>query len=88
MELEKLLDSIKTEFTKEIDKRNELLDKVAKLQKDNEQLEQDLKFYRSIFTMNQDVCAKCMFNGECISAGRVDGKELCSSFHAKLERKK
>lgn len=88
MKIEKLLESIKTEFTKELDNHKELLDKIEELQKDNKQLEQDLKFYRSIFKMNKDVCAKCMFNDECISAGRVDGKELCSSFHAKPERKK
>lgn len=82
MNIEKLLESIRTEFTKELDKRKELLDKVAELQEDNKQLEQGLKFYRSIFKMNKDVCEKCMFNDECISAGIVDGKELCSSLHA------
>lgn len=88
MTLEKLLDSIKNEFMKELDKRKELLDKIEKLQKDNDQLERDLKAYRSLYTMKNEVCGKCMFADECIDENRVEGKSLCSSFHAKLERKK
>ena len=83
MTLEKLLDSIKNEFMKELDKRKELLDKIEKLQKDNDQLERDLKAYRSFYPMKNEVCGRCMFADECIDENRVEGKSLCASFHAK-----
>ena len=85
MTLEESLDFIRTEFLKELDKRKELLDEIAELQEDNEQLRRDLRAYRSIFTMKNEVCGKCAFADECLDENRVEGKRLCSSFHAKLE---
>lgn len=85
MALEELLDFIRTEFLKELDKRKELLDEIVELQKENEQLMRDLKAYRSFYPMKNEVCGKCMFADECSDENRVEGKRLCSSFHAKLE---
>lgn len=85
MEIEKLLNNIKTEFMKELDKRKDLLDKIARLQNENEQLKQDLKAYRAIYKMKNEVCEKCVFADECLDANRVDGQRLCTSFHAKLK---
>ena len=85
MTLEESLDFIRTEFLKELDKRKELLDKIAELQKKNEQLKRDLKAYRSFYPMKNEVCGKCMFADECYEENRVEGKRFCSSFHAKLE---
>ena len=85
--LEKSFNFIRTEFMKELDKRKELLDKIAKLQKENEQLMRDLKAYRSFYPMKNEVCGKCMFADECIDENRVEGKKFCSSFHAELESK-
>lgn len=85
MTIEKSLDSIRNEFMNELDKNNKMLDKIKELQKENEQLERDLKAYRSLYTMKNEVCGRCMFADECIDANRVEWRRLCSSFHAKLE---
>ena len=85
MTLEESFNFIKEEFQKELDKRKELLDKIAKLQKKNEQLERDLKAYRSFYPMKNEVCGMCEFADECVDENRVEGKRFCSSFHAKLE---
>lgn len=85
MTIEEAFNFIRTEFMKELDKRKELLDKIAELQEDNEQLKRDLKTYRSFYPMKNEVCGKCMFADECLDENRVEGKRLCSSFHAKFE---
>lgn len=85
MTLEESFNFIKEEFMKELKKREELLDKIAKLQKKNEQLERDLKAYRSFYPMKNEVCGRCMFADECVDENRVEGKRFCSSFHAILE---
>lgn len=85
MTLEESFNFIKEEFRKELDKRNELLDKIAELQEENEQLKRDLNAYRSFYPMKNEVCGKCMFADECSDENRVEGKRFCSSFHAKLE---
>lgn len=85
MTLEESLNIIRTEFLMEIEKREELLDKIAELQEDNEQLKRDIKAYRSFYPMKNEVCGKCVFADECSDENRVEGKSLCSSFHAKLE---
>lgn len=85
MTLEESLDFIRTEFLKELDKRKELLDEIAELQEDNEQLKRDLKAYRSFYLMKNEVCGKCEYADECIDENRAEGKRFCSSFHAKLE---
>ena len=54
MTLEEALDCIRSEFINELDKRKELLDKIKKLQIDNEGLRRDLKAYRSFYTMKND----------------------------------
>lgn len=83
MKFEKLLDLIRGEFLKELAKRKELLDKIAELQEINNQLYRDLKVYRSLYTMKNEVCGMCAFADECIDEKRVEGKSLCTSFHAK-----
>ena len=83
--IEESLDFIRAEFLKEFYKRKGLLDKIENLQEENEQLNRDLKSYRSFYPMKNEVCGRCMFADECSDANRVDGKRLCSSFHAKLE---
>ncbi len=85
MTLEESFNSIKEEFQKELDKRKELLDEISKLKRENEQLERDLKAYRSFYPMKNEVCGMCEFADECIDENRVEGKIFCSSFHAKLE---
>lgn len=85
MTLEESLDFIRTEFLKELDNRKELLDKIAELQKKNDQLKRDLKAYRSFYPMKNEVCGKCMFADECSDENGVEGRRFCSSFHAKLE---
>lgn len=85
MTLEESLNFIRTEFLKELDKRKELLDEIAELQEENEQLKRDLKAYRSFYQMKNEVCGKCMFADECSDENRVEWKRFCSSFHAKLE---
>lgn len=85
MTLEESLDFIRTEFLKELDKRKKLLDEIVELQEDNEQLERDLKAYRSFYPMKNEVCGMCEFADECIDANRVEGKRFCSSFHATHE---
>lgn len=82
---EESLDFIRTEFMRELQKRKELLDKISELQEENEQLERDLKAYRSFYPMTNEVCRKCMFADECLDAYRFVGKRFCSSFKAKLE---
>ena len=57
MTLEESLDFIRTEFLKELDTRKELLDEIAELQEDNEQLKRDLKAYRSFYPMKMK-CAE------------------------------
>lgn len=85
MTLEETFNFIRTEFMKELDKHKELLDKITELQENNKQLKRDLKAYRSFYHMKNEVCGKCMFSDECFDENRVEGKRLCSSFHAKLE---
>lgn len=85
MTLEESLDFIRTEFLKELDKRKDALEKIAELQEYKEQLKRDLKAYRSIYPMKNEVCGKCALADECPDANRVEGEKLCSSFHAKLE---
>lgn len=85
MTFEESLDFIRTEFLKELDKRKELLDKIAELQIEYEQLKHDFTTYRSFYPMKNEVCGKCMFADECSDVNRVDGKRFCTSFHAKLE---
>lgn len=83
--IEESLDFIRTEFLKELDKRKDLLDDIAELQEENEQLKRDIKAYRSFYPMKNEVCGRCMFADECYDENRVEGKRFCSSFHAKLE---
>lgn len=83
--IEESLDLIRAEFMKEFDKRKELLDKIAELLEENDQLKRDIKAYRSFYPMKNEVCRKCMFADECYDENRVEGKRFCSSFHAKLE---
>lgn len=85
MTLEESLNFIRSEFLKELDKRKELLNKIAELQNDNTQLIRDLKAYRSLYPMKNEVCERCWFADECIDVNRVEGKALCTSFHSKLE---
>lgn len=85
MTLEESFNFIKDEFQKELDKRKELLDKIAELQNKNEQLNRDLKAYRSFYPMKNEVCRMCEFADECVDASRVEGKRFCSSFQAKVE---
>ncbi len=85
MTLEESFNFIKEEFQKELDKRKELLDKVAELQRENETLKRDIAAYHSIYPMKNEVCGMCEFADECIDENRVEGKRLCASFHAKLE---
>lgn len=82
MGFEDLIYCIRVEFLKEHDKRKDLLDKIAELQDEIEQLNRDLKAYRSFYPMKNEVCEKCMFADECIDENRVEGKLFCSSFHA------
>ena len=85
MTLEESFNFIKEEFQKELDKRKDLLDEISKLKRENEQLERDLKAYRSFYPMKNEVCGMCEFADECVDENRVEGKRFCSSFHAKLE---
>lgn len=56
MNLEESLYCIRVEFLKELDKRKELLDKIAELQAEIEQLNRDLKAYRTFYPMKNEVC--------------------------------
>lgn len=85
MTLEESFNSIKEEFMKELEKREELLDKIKNLQDENYGLRRDLKAYRSFYPMKNEVCEMCEFSDECIDANMVEGKRFCSSFHAKVE---
>lgn len=82
MSFEDMLYGIKAEFMDELDKRKKLLDKIARLQEENEQLYRDLAAYQSVYSMKNEICRLCEFEDECIDANRVDGKKLCASFHA------
>jgi len=85
MSLEESIYCIRVEFLKELDKRKVLIDEISELQAEFEQLNRDLKAYRSIYPMKNEVCGKCAFADECIDENRVEGKALCTSFHAKSE---
>ncbi len=61
MTIEEALAFLKTEFIKELDKRKELLDKIAELQKENNQLRHDLKAYRTFYPMKNEVCGNAYF---------------------------
>lgn len=83
MNFDESLDLIRGEFFKEMTKRKLLIDKIAELEHENAQLNRDLKVYRSIYPMKNEVCEKCAFADECIDENRVEGKPPCTSFHAK-----
>lgn len=86
MTIEEALSLIKAEFMKELYKRKELLDKIANYQLENERLRCDIKAYRSIFTMKNELCKKCEFADECIDSNAIKEGKLCTSFCAKCEK--
>lgn len=86
MTIEEALSVIKTEFMKELDKRQELLDRIANYQEENRQLLRDIKALRSIYTMKSEVCQKCEFADECIDSNAIKEGKLCTSFCAKCEK--
>lgn len=77
------LDAIRTEFIEELDKRKTLLDQIAKLQSELEEIKRTLVVIRSSYPMHNYMCSKCAWCDECTDAGNVEGKnQICSSFVA------
>lgn len=77
------LDAIRSEFIEELSKQKKLLNQVAKLQDEVEQLKRTLTVIRSNYPMHNYMCKGCVWADECTDAGNVEGKHhICSSFVA------